>query len=139
MHGESVLVDTGPLIALYNPNDSAHGECAAVVGELPVGKAYTCWPVVVEASYLLRAYPRERERLFDAIAADEFVLLPLDRDDLLRIRFVLSKYADQQIDLADAALVHLVEREGIGAIFTLDRRHFQLFRDAGGSPFHLIP
>jgi predicted nucleic acid-binding protein len=139
MLGEPVLVDTGALIALYNASDPRHRECSALVKTLPVGKAYTCWPVVVEASYLLRAFPRERVRLFDAIAADEFVLLPLGRGDLPAIHAIMDKYDDQEIDLADAALVHLANREGIGSVFTLDARHFHVLRNAAGLPFRVLP
>lgn len=32
------------------------------------------------------------------------------------------------MDLSDAALVHVAEREGLREIFTLDRRHFEIYR-----------
>jgi predicted nucleic acid-binding protein len=107
--------------------------------QLPVGKAYTCWPVVTEAAYLTRYYPRQRDELFDSIAAGQFPLLSLDERDVAGIQHVLRKYVDQQIDLADAALVHLARREGIHAILTFDRRHFTLFRRNDGQPFRLLP
>ena len=139
MLNEPVLVDTGPLIALYNPNDPHHADCVAAVQTLPVGKAYTCWPVIVEAAHLLRKYPRERERLFRSLAADEFVLLPLSASDLPGIQGVIDKYHDQSVDLADAAIVHLADREEIGVVFTLDRRHFHVFWRRSGAPFALLP
>ncbi len=139
MLNEPVLVDTGPLIAIYNARDPRHAQCASLIDFLPVGKAYTCWPVVVEAAYLLRNYPRDRNRLFDALAAEEFVLLALGRSDLEKIRLALEKYSDQAIDLADAALLHLANREGVGTVFTLDRRHFSVFRRESGQPLKLLP
>jgi predicted nucleic acid-binding protein len=41
----------------------------------------------------------------------------------------MSKYADRQMDLADAALVRAAEREGIQKIFTVDRKDFSVFTD----------
>lgn len=138
MLNEPVLVDTGPLIALYNKRDPWHDRCREMVSLLPVGKAYTCWPVVVEAAYILRSHPVDRNRLFEALIAEEFVLLTLDRVDLSAIQAILDKYRDQSIDFADAALVQLANRESISAVFTLDRRHFGLFRRQDGTPFRLM-
>jgi uncharacterized protein len=139
MIGEPVVVDTGPLIALYNSSDPYHLACVDQVRSLPLGKAYTCWPVIVEAAYLLRHYPRDRKRLFDALVAGEFVLLTLDTSDLRGIQATLDGYQDQDVDFADAALLHLANREAIDSVFTLDRRHFNVYRRSGGKPFRLFP
>lgn len=139
MLSEPVLVDTGPLIALYNRRDPYHQACVDQVNWLPVGKAFTCWPVIVEAAYLLRNHVADRDRLLAAVAAQEFVLLPLERTDVPNIQAVLNKYSDQGIDFADATLVHLSNRESISAVFTLDRRHFSVMRPTSGSAFCLLP
>ena len=106
---------------------------------MPLGKTYTCWPVLTEAAYLLRNYPKQRNLLIDAVRADEFSLLPLGSDDLPGIQQIFSQYHDQQVDLADAALVHLANREDINTVFTLDRRHFSVYRLANGNSFRLLP
>lgn len=139
MLNEPVLVDTGALIALFNPNDPQHQACASQAKMLPAGKAFTCWPVITEASYLLRGYPRQRDELLDAVFVGEFELLPLLAEDLSGIQDVFTKYHDQEVDLADATLVHLAEREDISAVFTIDRRHFRVFRRLNGDAFRLLP
>jgi len=136
---EPVLVDTGALIALYNSRDPAHHACAEVAKLLPVGKAYTCWPVVTEAAYLLRKHAQQRSSLLSAVQRGEFALLPLTADDIPAIDQLMSKYHDQQMDLADAALVHLGNREDIRTVFTTDRRHFSIYRRRDGGPFHVAP
>ena len=139
MLSEPVLVDTGPLIAMYVAKEPNHAACAQQAMTLPVGKAYTCWPVIAEASYLLRAYPRAREQLFQSLQQGVFVLLALTSDDLTGIRQVFSTYDDQEVDLADACLVHLANRENIEIVFTLDRRHFGVFRKADGTSLRILP
>jgi predicted nucleic acid-binding protein len=139
MVDEPVLVDTGALIALYNAKDPGHGTCADVAKELPVGKAYTCWPVITEAAYLLSGYPEKRSALFDAVHAGEFQLLQLDENDLPPIAEVFSIYHDQHVDLADAALVHLGNREDISTVFATDLRHFRVYRLRNGRAFRVLP
>jgi len=41
--------------------------------------------------------------------------------------------------LAEAAPVHLADRERIESIFTLDRRDFPIYRDHRGRAFKIIP
>jgi hypothetical protein len=43
------------------------------------------------------------------------------------------------MDFADAALVRVGEREGVGTVFTLDRRDFSVYRPAHTSRFTLVP
>ena len=139
MPNEPVLIDTGVLAALFNPNDQYHDVCKAASKELPVGKAFTCWPVITEAAYLLRRYPSQRDALLESVEAGEFQLLALHSSDLPALREVFAKYHDQQIDLADAALLFLADREGLEDVFTVDRRHFSLFRKRNGKPLRLFP
>jgi uncharacterized protein len=51
------------------------------------------------------------------------------------MRELMSKYANLPMDLADAALVRVAEREGIRKIFTVDRRDFSVYLH--GSPSRL--
>lgn len=139
MLNEPVLVDTGAFVALYEVRDTHHQACTAQVNELPVGKAYTCWPVITEASYLLRAYPKACEQLLQTLEQGVFMLLPLTTSDLEGIRTVFATYHDQDVDLADACLVHLGNRENIETVFTLDRRHFSVYRLENGNPFRILP
>ena len=83
--------------------------------ELPLGKAYTCWPVITVAAYLLRRYRQLRDALFESVSAGEFQLLQIDGNELTAIHGILSTYNDQNIDLADATLVQLADREQIAA------------------------
>ena len=115
-----------------------HALCDAVANELSL-PTYTCWPVITEAAYLLRQTPQVVRGLLTCCDGSRFEILSLSRDDLVGIEAILSRYEDQGFDLADAALMHLANRENIDAVFTLDRRHFGLFRTARGSSLRLLP
>jgi predicted nucleic acid-binding protein len=136
---EPVLVDTGALIALYNQKDPAHKAGVELAKELPLGKAYTCWPVITETAYLLRKYPQQRDAFLDAVHVGEFQLLLLDSEDLPGMQQVFATYKDQAVDLADAALVHLGNRERISTVFATDLRHFRVYRLKNGQQFRILP
>ena len=68
-----------------------------------------------------------------------FTLAALTALDILPISTILTKYRDLGLQLADAALVHLGNREGIDNIFTLDRRDFSIVRKVRGKKFRLLP
>ena len=48
-------------------------------------------------------------------------------------------YKDQGVDLADAALVHLGNRERITTVFATDLRHFRVYRLKNGQQSRILP
>ena len=67
------------------------------------------------------------------------MLAPLDESDAPRMRELMEKYHDLPMDLADAALVRVAERENLTEIFTLDRRHFSIYRPGRRRRFGILP
>jgi len=134
----AVLVDAGPLVALIDRSDRHHEVCKAVLQSL-TDPLLSAWPVVTEAMYLLGFSWRAQEGLWDLIASQALALAPLDHADAPRLRELMHKYRDLPMDLADAALVRLAERERLRRVFTLDRRHFALYRVARLGRFVVLP
>jgi len=66
-------------------------------------------------------------------------LLRLDSGDAPRIRELMRKYANRPMDLADASLLRVAEREGLRKIFTIDRKDFAVYRLHGRIRPVLIP
>lgn len=122
-----ILVDAGPLVALVDADDQYHKKCVAALKVLRE-PLVTVWPPVTEAMYLLGDLPKAQEALWEMLARGALQLLSLDLADIPRIRELMSKYGDRPMDLADAALVRVAEREGIRKIFTLDREDFSVYR-----------
>jgi predicted nucleic acid-binding protein len=133
-----VLVDAGPLIALIDRSDPHHDACVSVLRTIS-DPLLSAWPVVTEAMYLLGFSWRAQEALWDLIDAEVLALALLDRSDAARMRELMSKYRDLPMDLADAALVRVAERERLRRVFTLDRRHFTVYRPARIGRFMIVP
>ncbi len=133
-----VLVDAGPLIALIHKDDRHHERCVAVLQSLtePLG---TVWPALTEAMYLLSFSWKAQEALWEMLEREVVALLPLEHQELSRMRELMKKYKELPMDLADAALVAVAERERIRRIFTLDRRDFEVYRPARLGRFILLP
>jgi predicted nucleic acid-binding protein len=97
------------------------------------------WPVIAEAMYLLSFSWPAQDTLWDTIQQGWLQLLSLGLEDVARMRQLMQKYRDLPMDLADAALVAVAEREHVSVIFTLDRRDFARYRPARHGRFSLIP
>ena len=133
-----VLADTGPIVAILSESDEHHDACIEQLQRIK-GPILTCWPVITEAVWLLRAYPVAITRLLSSFKSRPFELVPLNAEDMSGILAILAKYRDRGIQLADASLVHLANREEVETMFTLDRRDFGILRRTHGKKFRLIP
>jgi predicted nucleic acid-binding protein len=51
----------------------------------------------------------------------------------------MRRYRRFKPQLADAALIHLAERENLDVIFTLDRRDFSVYRLSSGRSLQILP
>jgi uncharacterized protein len=134
-----ILIDTGPLVALFDHHEEHYEACCQEARALP-GRLYTCLPVITEAAYLLnRCDSRLVRMLFDAVADGVYKLLPLDQDDFSQINGLMRKYQDLALDFADAALMHIADRDDIDTVFTLDRRDFHVYQTSKGRSLTIIP
>lgn len=133
-----ILVDAGPLVAFLHRDDDRHQESVDTFRVLRE-PLVTVWPAVTEAMYLLGFSWRAQDALLEMVARSTPHLLPLDERDLERIRELVRKYQDLPMDLADAALVRVAEREGIRRVFTFDRRDFSVYRPARIGRFTILP
>ena len=135
---EQALIDTGPLVAIYSDDHAHRQRCSEVLARLKP-PLLTCWPVITEAAWLLRKRPGALLNIIQGFAGGLFALAPLDVADLAAIAGIMHRYEHIGLQLADAALIHLAEREGIRTVFTLDRRDFSIVRLKRNRPVRLIP
>lgn len=136
-----VLVDTGPLVAVVDESDKDHRRCVNVLKQL-VDPLVTTWPAVTEATYLLgqtRNPLDSQDALLATIERQVVVVADLGPKDVPRLRALIRKYRDLPMDLADATLVCVAERDGIRQVFTLDTRDFEVYRIGRRETFTIIP
>lgn len=134
----AILVDTGPIVALLDRSDSSHDQVVEAMKSVR-DPLVTVWPVVVEAMYLLAFSWRAQTALWEMIETGVVRLLPLDSGDVSRMKQLMEKYRDLPMDMADAALVRVAERESLRRILTLDRTDFGVYRLARKGKFTLLP
>lgn len=134
----SVLVDANILIGYLDPGDGLHPGAVAGLAAA-TGNLVTTWPAVTEAIYILggRGWPFQ-EALLEMIADGELLIASLTADDAPRMTTLMAKYKDTPMDLADASLVRVAERDGIDTIVTLDR-DFTVYRAAGIGALKILP
>jgi predicted nucleic acid-binding protein len=135
---KGLLVDTGPLVAILSERDQHHLVCVEAAKRLH-GPFFTSWTVITEAAYLLKDRPDAVSKLLDRVRSLKLRLLQLSADDIDGVDGILKRYADQGLDLADATLMYLADREGLESVFTVDRRHFSVYRTRQGRSLSLHP
>ena len=122
-----ILVDTGPLIALFDPQDEQHSRCRQTLKEIrePI---LTTIPVLTETFHMLGPASIGSERLRDFVEDGGLSVWFLDRAGLTRAFELMELSADHPMDLADATLVAAAEALGTRKVFTIDRKDFETYR-----------
>lgn len=133
-----ILVDAGPLVALLHADDQHHNRCVTVLRRIR-SPLVTVWPAVTEAMYLLSFSAEAQQALWDRLSAEVPRVLPLDREDMPRLKELMWKYRDLPMDFADASLVRVAEREELDTIFTIDRTDFEVYRLPHRKRFRILP
>lgn len=133
-----VVVDTGPLVAIFRQNDEHHEDCVGALREA-AKPLLTCWPVITEAAWLLRNETEGVRGLFRLLASDAVTVVELGGQAVSWIGQFLERYSSSKPQVADAAVLYVAERHGSDAVFTLDRRDFSIYRLSNGKSLRLLP
>ena len=130
----AVLVDTGVLVAFFNRKD-AHHLAATSWMTRTTAQPLTVEPALTEAAFFLPA--RLRSSLAGLAACGVLNVFAPDATGFARIADLFEKYADQDPDWADMALIWLAESVGVNRIATLDVADFSIYRINGRKRFEL--
>lgn len=128
----SIVVDTGPLVAWFDPDDKHHHRAERWLKLHGAGfKRYTTLAVLTEALHLIDS-AGAGAALLEWIAAGGLVIVAVENADLPAISARMLRYRDTPMDFADASLLWLADRLGTRSVLTIDECGFGAFRLAGG-------
>lgn len=129
----AALIDSGPLLALFNRNDKWHEPTLAWLQAYPQVRLHSTWPVLTEVCALLA------RRIHNGAALDFLqwvqrgaIQLDAPADwSLTSVLAICKRFASLPLDLADASVAEAAERLQIRHIVSIDK-DFEVFRDAKG-------
>jgi predicted nucleic acid-binding protein len=127
------VVDSGPLIALFNASDRWHAPVVAWLRENQDVRLVTTWPVLTEVCALLARRLRN-EAALDFLRWIQRGALEIDRAEVSTLPNVIAiseRFADLPFDLADASVAEAAARLQIGAVVSIDA-DFDVYRDIRG-------
>jgi uncharacterized protein len=136
----TAILDTSFLFALTDQSDRNHQHVLAVAQSanerlvLPIA-------VLPEICYLIvsRLGHKAMRHFVSSLTTKAVQVEPVTAEDLVRVHEILDRYADNQLDFTDAAIVAMAERLFITRIYTLDCRDFSIIRPNHCDYFELLP
>lgn len=127
------ILDAGPLIAAINRNDRHHRWARETLARL--GPPFlTCPEAMAEAA----AMTGRPAAIVEMILSGEIVLAFDLAAQAASVLALLNKYADRDMDLADACIVRMTELVRDCRVVTLDRADFSVYRRSGRDVIPLI-
>ena len=125
-------MDSGFLVAYGRKRDFLHSRADRFLSEYR-GGLFTVSAVIVETCFFLDA--GAKRELLDWVGEGSLSVVEVPVAAYPGLCAMIGKYADREVDFADAALVWLAEQSGIRRILTTDRRDFHTFRLKNGKHF----
>ena len=121
-----VLLDTGPLIAFINARDRYHNWTILHWAQI-APPLLTCEAVISEACFLLKGIKGGQSAVLELLRRG-VIHLPIRIDEHLnQIKWLLEKYNDVPMSLADACMVRMSELYPNSLLLTIDN-DFNIYR-----------
>ena len=133
---KKILIDSGPLIALFDASDKYHTEAVNFIknNTYPL---VTTMASVTEVLHLLDFNRNAQIDFLEWIQRGAVEIHNIVNNDFERIRELTIKYRDLPMDFADSCLVYLAEKLNLNTIATIDR-DFTIYRINGRRKFEVI-
>ncbi len=127
----TVVVDTGPLVALFDRGEARHAWARRQFDTLKA-PLITCDAVLSETSYILRRLGADPSLPVQLVGQGVLRVAPLFdlTADTLAVGRLMRRYADVPMAFADACLVRIVESREHASVMTLDS-DFRIYRQRG--------
>ena len=129
---QKLLIDSGPLVALFDASDRWHAPVAAFLKEYR-GELVTSAANVTEAAWITASASHQLLiNLLTWLNRGAVTVHNIEPGDFARIAAMATRYRTLRPDFADLALLALAERLKTGRILTLDKRDFAVYRLRNG-------
>ena len=131
----TVLVDSGPLIALFNVADRWHAPVRAWLKASPLATLHSTWPVATEVCAML-ARRIHNDAALDFLRWAQRGGIGLDAPvdgSLTEVLRLSERFADLPFDLADASIAEAAARLKLRHVLSIDA-DFDVYRDRAGKP-----
>ena len=133
---DRILIDAGPLIALFHIGDNHHKKIRDFLAKQHCSFISTL-AVFTEVSYFLSVNINAQQDFYEWTMHHGVIIADINQNDLPRIIELTKKYSDLPMDFADATLVVTAEKSGIREIISLDK-DFDIYRLPGREKIHNI-
>lgn len=133
---KKVLIDSGPLIALFDLSDKYHQESVDFIkrNKHPL---VTTIASITETLHLLDFNRNAQIDFLEWISRGGVEIYEIQNKDFLRLKELTEKYRDLPMDFADSCLVYIAEQLNINTIATIDR-DFTIYRIKGRKKFEIV-
>ncbi|MDM8543281.1 PIN domain-containing protein [Desulfococcaceae bacterium HSG9] len=133
---KKILIDSGPLIALFNASDKYHHEAVNFV-KTNTYPLITTIASITETLHLLDFNRNAQIDFLEWINRGSVEIHKIGKEDFGRLKELTIKYRDLPMDFADCCLVYLAEKLNLNTIATIDR-DFSIYRIHGKRKFKTI-
>ena len=132
---ETIIVDTGPIVALFNANDRFHAPVRHWFEKHSAAyQLVSCEAVITEAAYML-GWNIDTQPACLSWAQHSLTIQPIAGNAYEKMGQWMRQFANVPMDFADACVLWLfMERRG-SSVLTLDQRGFGVFRLPGQRKF----
>jgi predicted nucleic acid-binding protein len=125
----TIVVDTGPLVAILNRRDKHHAWAREHFARLSP-PLLTCEGVLSEASYLLGHGSSGGAAVVTLVERGVLRVEFRCQDEAPRVRGLMERYASVPMAFADACLVRMAELHHDATVWTVDS-DFRIYRKNG--------
>ena len=123
---QNTIIDSGPLIALFDKSDKYHNQVLEFMQSFQ-GELITTWAVVTEVSHMLDFNLNVQIDFLKWIELGGISIYDISKKDLTDIIKMMSKYTNVPMDLADSSLMLVAEKYNIKNIISIDS-DFDIYR-----------
>jgi predicted nucleic acid-binding protein len=125
----SVIVDTGPIVALLDADDQQHAWVKTQFARLRP-PLLTCEAVLTESCFLIARGGGDASAVIQLAERGVLSVAQLFDAEAASIARLMRRYENVPMSLADACLVRLIDRTSQATLFTLDS-DFEIYRQKG--------